>query len=32
MPVVGLAATVDGGGYWVTAADGTVITFGDAAA
>jgi hypothetical protein len=30
-PVVGTAATPDGGGYWVAAADGGVAPFGDAA-
>ena len=29
-PVVGIAATPDGGGYWEVAADGGVFTFGDA--
>jgi hypothetical protein len=29
-PVVGMAATSDGGGYWLVAADGGVFTFGDA--
>jgi hypothetical protein len=29
-PMVGLAATPDGGGYWEVAADGGVFTFGDA--
>ena len=29
-PVVGMAATPDGGGYWEAAADGGVFTFGDA--
>ncbi|MGH8916851.1 MAG: serine hydrolase, partial [Actinomycetes bacterium] len=29
-PVVGMAATKDGGGYWLVAADGGVFTFGDA--
>jgi len=28
--VVGIAATPDGGGYWVVAADGGVFSFGDA--
>jgi GH25 family lysozyme M1 (1,4-beta-N-acetylmuramidase) len=27
---VGIAATADGKGYWITASDGTVFTFGDA--
>ena len=30
-PVVGMAATPDGGGYWLVAADGGVFTYGDAA-
>ena len=30
-PVVGMAATPDGGGYWLVAADGGIFTFGDAA-
>jgi hypothetical protein len=29
-PVVGMAATPDGGGYWLVAADGGIFTFGDA--
>ena len=29
-PVVGIAATSDGGGYWLVGADGGVFTFGDA--
>jgi hypothetical protein len=29
-PVVGMAATPDGGGYWLAAADGGVFSFGDA--
>jgi N-acetylmuramoyl-L-alanine amidase len=29
-PIVGLAATGDGGGYWMVARDGGVFTFGDA--
>jgi hypothetical protein len=29
-PVVGLAATPDGGGYWLVAADGGVFAFGNA--
>src|SRR3974390_743221 len=29
-PVVGMAATMDGGGYWLVAADGGVFNFGDA--
>ncbi len=31
MPLVGMASTVDGGGYWLVAADGGVFSFGDAA-
>ena len=30
-PVVGMAATPDGGGYWEVASDGGIFTFGDAA-
>ena len=30
-PIVGMAATPDGRGYWLVAADGGVFTFGDAA-
>ncbi len=30
-PVVGMAATPDGGGYWLVASDGGVFTYGDAA-
>ena len=30
-PIVGMAATPDGHGYWLVAADGGVFTFGDAA-
>jgi hypothetical protein len=30
-PIVGMAATPDGGGYWLVAADGGVFSFGDAA-
>ena len=30
-PVVGLAATPDGKGYWLVASDGGIFTFGDAA-
>jgi hypothetical protein len=30
-PVVGIAATPDGGGYWEVASDGGVFNFGDAA-
>jgi uncharacterized membrane protein YgdD (TMEM256/DUF423 family) len=29
-PVVGMAATPDGGGYWEVAADGGIFSFGDA--
>jgi hypothetical protein len=29
-PIVGMAATPDGGGYWLVASDGGVFTFGDA--
>ena len=29
-PIVGTAATPDGGGYWMVAADGGVFTYGDA--
>jgi hypothetical protein len=29
-PIVGLASTPDGGGYWLVGADGGVFTFGDA--
>jgi hypothetical protein len=29
-PVVGIASTRDGGGYWLAAADGGVFAFGDA--
>jgi N-acetylmuramoyl-L-alanine amidase len=29
-PIVGLAATPDGKGYWLVAADGGIFTFGDA--
>ena len=29
-PVVGVAATPDGGGYWLVAADGGVFNYGDA--
>ncbi len=29
-PIVAMAATPDGGGYWLAAADGTVFSFGDA--
>ncbi|HXQ44066.1 MAG TPA: N-acetylmuramoyl-L-alanine amidase [Acidimicrobiales bacterium] len=30
-PIVGMAATPDGGGYWLVASDGGVFAFGDAA-
>ena len=30
-PVVGMAATADGGGYWLVASDGGIFSFGDAA-
>ena len=30
-PIVGIAATSDGGGYWLAAADGGVFAYGDAA-
>jgi hypothetical protein len=29
-PIVGIARTPDGGGYWLVAADGGIFTFGDA--
>jgi hypothetical protein len=29
-PIVGMAATPDGGGYWLDAADGGIFTFGNA--
>jgi hypothetical protein len=29
-PIVGLAATADGGGYWEVASDGGIFAFGDA--
>ena len=29
-PIVGMAATADGGGYWVVASDGGIFAFGDA--
>ena len=29
-PIVGMAATPDGKGYWLVASDGGVFTFGDA--
>ena len=30
-PIVGMAQTVDGGGYWLVASDGGVFAYGDAA-
>ena len=30
-PVVGMASTPDGKGYWLVASDGGIFTFGDAA-
>ena len=30
-PIVGMAATPDGGGYWLVASDGGVFSYGDAA-
>ena len=29
-PIVGMAATPDGGGYWLVVSDGGVFNFGDA--
>jgi hypothetical protein len=29
-PIVGIAATADGHGYWMVASDGGVFSFGDA--
>jgi hypothetical protein len=29
-PIVGMAATPDGQGYWLVAADGGIFSFGDA--
>jgi hypothetical protein len=29
-PIVGMAATPDGGGYWLVASDGGIFTFGNA--
>ena len=29
-PIVGIAATPDGGGYWLVASDGGIFNFGDA--
>jgi len=28
-PIVGMAATPDGGGYWLVASDGGIFSFGD---
>ena len=30
LPIVGMASTADGGGYWLVAADGGVFAYGDA--
>ena len=30
-PIVGMARTADGGGYWLVASDGGIFTFGNAA-
>jgi hypothetical protein len=30
-PVVGMAGSSDGGGYWLVARDGGIFSFGDAA-
>jgi hypothetical protein len=30
-PIVGMASTADGGGYWLVASDGGIFSFGDAA-
>ena len=30
-PIVGMAATPDGGGYWLVASDGGIFAYGDAA-
>ena len=30
MPIVGMAATPDGKGYWFVASDGGIFSFGDA--
>ena len=30
-PIVGMAATPDGDGYWLVASDGGIFSFGDAA-
>ncbi len=29
-PIVGMASTANGGGYWVVASDGGIFNFGDA--
>jgi hypothetical protein len=29
-PIVGMASTPDGGGYWLVASDGGIFSFGDA--
>ncbi len=29
-PIVGIAATPDGGGYWLVASDGGIFNYGDA--
>ena len=29
-PIVGMAATPDGGGYWLVASDGGIFSYGDA--
>jgi hypothetical protein len=29
-PIVGMATTADGGGYWLVASDGGIFAFGDA--
>jgi len=29
-PIVGMAATPDGNGYWMVASDGGIFAFGDA--
>ncbi len=30
IPIMGIAATPDGGGYWLVASDGGIFSFGDA--
>ena len=30
-PIVGMASTPDGGGYWLVASDGGIFSFGDSA-